>query len=257
MSRQPLISVIIPTYERVKLTLAAVNSVLEQSYSNYEIIVVDDGSSDSVLAELRNGLPASVIFLSLPHSGLPAVARNAGIVKSKGEWVAFLDSDDLWSKDKLELQMRAAIDNKLDCVSANFVTDSLSISGDIRDIRITRVSINALLRHNIIVNSSVIVRKSSLLAVDGVPIVHNVRGVEDYATWLRLVTLFNWGHINCALGTYVTSNLEEERISSSPNPFNHFYAIIDFLGWLQSRGNRLTAVRILLRFVPRSIRNIH
>lgn len=257
MSNQPLISVIIPTYERVKLTLAAVQSVLEQSYSNYEIIVVDDGSSKSVLAQLKNELPASVTLLSLPHSGLPAIARNAGIHQAKGEWVAFLDSDDLWNPRKLEFQIQVAIDDNFDCVSADFVIDSSSFIGNFENIRIVRLERNSLLRRNTIVNSSVMVRKNSLVTIGGIPFTHNVRGVEDYATWLRLITLFRWGHINCALGTYVTSHSEEERISSSPNPFSHLYAIIDFLGWLRGRGNRLTSVRILIRLIPRSIRIFH
>jgi glycosyltransferase involved in cell wall biosynthesis len=257
VSELPLISVIIPTYERVKLTLAAVQSVLEQSYPNYEIIVIDDGSSESVLSQLKNNLPTSVTLLSLPHSGLPAIARNAGINQAKGEWIAFLDSDDLWNYRKLEFQIQVAIEEKFDCISADFSLDSSTFSGDFENIQITRLGRSALLRRNIIVNSSVIVRKNSLEAVGGIPFTYNVRGVEDYATWLRLITLFRWGHINCALGTYVTSHSEEERISSGPNPFNHLHAIIDFLGWLRSRGNRLASVRIVLRLIPRSIRNFH
>jgi glycosyltransferase involved in cell wall biosynthesis len=241
----------------VELTLAAVQSVLEQSYSNYEIIVIDDGSSESIFSQLRDRLPRSVILLSLPHTGLPAIARNAGIIQAKGEWIAFLDSDDLWSGNKLTVQIQIAIEGNYDCVSANFAINSSTFNRDVTDIQVTRVNINSVLRRNTIVNSSVIVRKSALETVGGISFVHNVRGVEDYATWLRLISLFKWGHINFELGTYVISHTEEERISNNPNPFNHFYAIIDFLGWLHCRGNSLTLVRILLRYTPRSIRNIN
>lgn len=257
MLNQPLVSVIIPTYERVRLTLAAVQSVLNQSYPNYEIIVIDDGSSKQVYTQLENELPASVTLLSLPHTGLPAIARNAGVLEAKGEWIAFLDSDDLWSRNKLLAQVQAALKGNFDCISANFSIDSLAFNQEIPNVRVFRLGLNSILRRNTIVNSSVLVRKTSLVSVGGIPCTHNVRGVEDYAAWLRLISLFRWGHINCALGTYVTSHSEEERISSGSNPFNRFYAIIDFLGWLHGRGNNLILVRILLRLIPRSITNIN
>lgn len=254
MTNGPLVSVIIPTYERINLTLSAVGSVMKQDYDNFEVIVVDDGSTESVLSELKARLPANVLLLTLPHSGLPAVARNAGIEISKGEWIAFLDSDDIWYENKISCQMSVAIAENYDCVSANFDSDVSLTPSKTTNFNLTRFFLRTMLRRNQVVNSSVIVRKTALLEVGGVPALHNVRGVEDYATWLRLVSRFKWGHIHSSLGIYTTENFEAARISSKSNPFNHIYAIVDFVGWLRSQGKSLFGVRMLFKLLPLILR---
>ena len=97
------ISVIIPTFNRRVLVLEAVASVLAQRDAEMEIIVVDDGSTDDTAAAL-DGFGSRLIRLSRPRAGVSA-ARNRGIEKSRGEWLAFLDSDDLWLPEKLSAQM--------------------------------------------------------------------------------------------------------------------------------------------------------
>ncbi|KAA3617788.1 MAG: glycosyltransferase [Calditrichaeota bacterium] len=97
------ISVIIPTYNRAHTILRAVNSVLNQSYQPFEIIVVDDGSNDTtnvVLEPLKN----EIIVLSQSNKGVSA-ARNTGIENAKGDWIALLDSDDEWTPNALETQV--------------------------------------------------------------------------------------------------------------------------------------------------------
>ena len=100
----PFFSVIIPTYNRHKLTGRAVNSVLAQTFSDYELILVDDGSTDPtpLLADTFRG---RMIYLRQDNHGVSA-ARNRGIRLSRAEWCAFLDSDDLWHPDKLREQSR-------------------------------------------------------------------------------------------------------------------------------------------------------
>lgn len=106
--RQPLISVIMPTYNRLAWLRAAVHSVLEQTLEDWELIIADDGSDEPTRAYLR-ALEAdpgrSVRVLFLPHSGNPPAARNVALRAARGEYVAFLDSDDLWLPRKLELQI--------------------------------------------------------------------------------------------------------------------------------------------------------
>jgi glycosyltransferase involved in cell wall biosynthesis len=96
----PRVSIIIPTYNRARLLAEAIQSVWEQTVADYEIIVADDGSTDET-AECVQQWSAPVRYLRLPHSGLPGVARNAGIRVATGEYIAFLDSDDLWVPDAL------------------------------------------------------------------------------------------------------------------------------------------------------------
>jgi glycosyltransferase involved in cell wall biosynthesis len=101
-----MISVIIPTFNRAKFLEEALRSALGQKGSpdEVEIIVVDDGSTDDTGQILRS-LPGTIRYIRSDHRGVSA-ARNLGIAESGGEWIAFLDSDDLWLPDKLSAQMK-------------------------------------------------------------------------------------------------------------------------------------------------------
>jgi glycosyltransferase involved in cell wall biosynthesis len=101
----PLVSVIIPTYNRETLILRAIDSVLRQTYQNFELIVVDDKSTDGtqqVLSSIRD--PRLRVLRHSTNSGPPAT-RNTGINAASGEYLAFLDSDDEWLEQKLEVQL--------------------------------------------------------------------------------------------------------------------------------------------------------
>ena len=101
------VSVILPTYNRLPLLRQAVESVVHQTRGDWECIVADDGSTDGThdhLSELRD---RRIRVVSLVHSGSPPIARNAAIATARGEWIAFLDSDDLWHPSKLEVQLRS------------------------------------------------------------------------------------------------------------------------------------------------------
>ena len=115
METQPLVSVVIPVYNRAALLREAVASVLAQSYAALELIVVDDGSTDATAACLRPLFDVrevrgrrKVRLVRQDHTGMPGQARNAGAGVARGEYLAFLDSDDLWLPHKLALQVAAA-----------------------------------------------------------------------------------------------------------------------------------------------------
>jgi glycosyltransferase involved in cell wall biosynthesis len=109
MSDNFKISVILPAYNRCALLERAINSVLRQSRPADEIIVVDDGSTDNTPGLISDKFPG-IKYLRQENQGVSA-ARNAGIDKATGNWLAFLDSDDTWSKHKLELQQQALLHN--------------------------------------------------------------------------------------------------------------------------------------------------
>lgn len=98
-----LISVIIPVYNSAKTIVSTINSVLQQSYSNFELIVINDGSSDRTLELLQTIQDARIKIFSYSNGGV-STARNRGIAKAKGEYISFLDADDRWTNDKLKLQ---------------------------------------------------------------------------------------------------------------------------------------------------------
>ncbi len=103
MNSPPYISVIIPTYNRSWILKEAIDSVLAQNISDFEIIVVDDGSTDDTAALLTN-YENKIIIIRQENRGVSA-ARNAGIAMAKGKYLAFLDSDDVWLTDKLSCQI--------------------------------------------------------------------------------------------------------------------------------------------------------
>jgi glycosyltransferase involved in cell wall biosynthesis len=110
----PLVSVIIPVYNAELYVAEAIESVLAQSYNQVEIIAVDDGSTDGSAAVVQR-FPA-VQYYFQPNAGISA-ARNRGIDQAQGDFLAFLDADDVWVEDKLALQLAAFEDNpKLDIV---------------------------------------------------------------------------------------------------------------------------------------------
>ncbi len=102
----PKVSVVIPTYNRAAKVRNGIESVLAQTVSNLEVIVVDDGSSDDTGEILGEIFGDRIRYHAQANQGA-SMARNKGIAEARGEWIAFLDSDDLWEKDKLEWQFKA------------------------------------------------------------------------------------------------------------------------------------------------------
>lgn len=105
MQNKPLVSVIIPAYNRAKILQRAIESVLAQSYQNFEIIIVDDASTDLTAETIKNFLTPKIRYFKHKNNKGPGAARNTGIKKSRGELIAFLDSDDQWLPEKLEKQI--------------------------------------------------------------------------------------------------------------------------------------------------------
>ena len=113
--QSPEVSVILPTYNRLRFLPAAVDSVLGQTLQDWELIIADDGSDSETLAYLQTlERVARIRLMRLTHSGNPGAVRNAALSVARGKYVAFLDSDDLWMPTKLDFQVRALRDST-DC----------------------------------------------------------------------------------------------------------------------------------------------
>ena len=102
---EPLVSVVMPSFNHARYILESIQSVLAQDFSDFELIVVDDASTDNTREVLESIADDRVRFRINEHTGLPAITRNTGIAMARGEMVAFLDSDDLWEKNKLSSQL--------------------------------------------------------------------------------------------------------------------------------------------------------
>lgn len=98
---KPSFSIVIPTYNSSKTISETILSVLNQNYKNFEIIIVDDGSTDNTVKIVKSIIDRRIRVFKIKRSGGPAKPRNYGIKKSKSNWICFLDSDDFWKKNKL------------------------------------------------------------------------------------------------------------------------------------------------------------
>ena len=102
---KPFVSVIVTTYNRQNLIGETLESILNQTYTNFELIIVDDGSTDTTEEIIKNYKDERIIYIKTDNWGGPARPRNIGIKKARGEYIAFCDDDDLWMKEKLEIQL--------------------------------------------------------------------------------------------------------------------------------------------------------
>jgi len=106
VSLQPTVSIILPTFNRLGYLRSTIDSVFAQTYSSWELVVADDGSDEETRSYLDGLADPRVKTLMLPHSGNPSAVRNAALREAQGEYLAFLDSDDVWLPEKLETQLR-------------------------------------------------------------------------------------------------------------------------------------------------------
>ena len=108
---EPLVSVVMPAFNSAKWIADAIRSIQSQTYINWELLVVDDGSTDNTVEKIESLFEDERIRIFSQNNSGPAVARNLGIEEAKGEFLAFLDADDMWFKDKLNLQLEHLLSN--------------------------------------------------------------------------------------------------------------------------------------------------
>lgn len=122
MNTAPKVSVIIPFFNRVDLVVRAINSVYEQTYKDFEVILINDGSTDSdSLIKNKYEQFANFSLIRLDENQGPGMARNKGVEVAKGEFIAFLDSDDTWNPSKLETQISFMSENFLDFTYTSYL----------------------------------------------------------------------------------------------------------------------------------------
>lgn len=176
------ISVVVPCYNSSETIRRCIESVFEQTLSPYEIIVVDDGSSDDtllLLEKLKEECPSNIKYhiLKQVNSG-PSIARNKGIRHASGDWIAFLDSDDYWNEQNL---MNVEI-------FLNINTKYSLIGGSLNNLtQMQNISYNALLYRNYFQTSTVIVKRN---IINDFLFNERQKYSEDYRTWL-LITYEN------------------------------------------------------------------
>ena len=198
------ISVIIPTWNRAETLGKAISSALNQTLSPYEVLVCGvDGSPDQKVVNSIND--PRVRWIEGGKDGLASIPRNIGIKASKGEWLAFLDSDDEWLPEKLEKQFKQATEIGCDasCTNAIRYIPSQEYTGEyVDDIFEDQISFPLLLKDNCIICSSVLVKKELVEKSNYFPEDPKLKVGEDYALWLRIATLTNFAFVNEPLLIY-------------------------------------------------------
>ena len=195
-------SIIIPAYNAIKYLPETLDSVLKQTFRNFEVLIINDGSSDNIIEWAADIIDPRVKLISQDNQGVSA-ARNAGIKKSRGEYIAFIDADDLWEPTKLEKQLQCLkknpslglihtamtlIDEKGKSLGRTFISN---IEGD---------ALKALLEENTIVTSSVTVRRNCLETVGNFD--NSLRSSEDWELWVRIACRYPFALIKEPLVFY-------------------------------------------------------
>jgi glycosyltransferase involved in cell wall biosynthesis len=236
----PLITVVIPTYNHALYLRRAIKSVINQTYKNWELLVIDNHSTDEtdiILSEFSN-LPMAVFKVN--NRGSIAISRNIGSAHAQGEWIAFLDSDDYWTDDKLQVcSTYFTPDVDLIYHDLKIFDESLKLQKNkktkSRQLK-SPVTIDLLLKGNPIATSSVLVRKTTLDAVGGMNEAPQLIGTEDYNTWLRISRQTErFKYVAEALGSY---RLHEANISNVKAYAPPRAAIADFLGILSEKQHK-------------------
>lgn len=181
----PCCSIIIPAYNAMNYLPETLKSVLKQTFTDFEVLIINDGSSDNIVEWFCNIIDSRVKLISQENQGVSA-ARNIGIKNSTGEYIAFIDADDLWEPTKLEKQLQCfknhpsvglvhtamrMIDEEGKSLGRTFISN---VEGD---------ALKSLLQQNTIVTSSVIVSRSCLNVGN---FDNNLHSSEDWELWVRI-----------------------------------------------------------------------
>lgn len=202
----PLVSIITPVYNGDKYISNAIDSVLAQTYKNFELIIINDGSTDNSFNIINTYLSDTrVRYFEQNNSGVSA-ARNTAIEHSKGEFIGFLDQDDLWHPEKLEIQVNFLKKHPevslvySDYTILNELKNQSYRLSDAASFDSSRCDVNSILTRNPIGILTVLINKKCL--IDAGPLNTRLKGTDDYELWLILALDYKFQFIPQSLATY-------------------------------------------------------
>jgi glycosyltransferase involved in cell wall biosynthesis len=241
VARPILFSVIIPTFNRAHLLGTAIDSVLNQTFKDFEILIVDNGSTDNTQEVVQGIKDARLKYLYIEPTGSPAGPRNAGLRSSRGEWVAFLDSDDVWFPEKLERIGAIAEINAYDLISHfQEKTDERGRYVGVMGPRLNMEPsyIELLTTENTFATSSVVVRREILERHElSFRLESGYVAVEDYDLWLRILRV---GGKSFVLPSVLGRNYAPRNHLGSEEIFfkNMARLLSDHSDWLEEQDQR-------------------
>lgn len=206
------ISTIIPSYNSREYIKHCVDSVLDQTIKSFEVIVVDDGSTDKTKEILTEYISQNKITYIKKENKGPASARNLGIKNANGDYIAFLDADDIWEKTKLQKQLQISENENTDVIhTGRYFIGEEKLEKASEKLNTEDKLIN-LIKNNFIINSSVFIKTeiAKKFSFDEDP---NMFAVEDYFLWLNLKSVgYKFKYINEPLVGY---RIHDKQISST------------------------------------------
>lgn len=226
----PLISIVIPSFNHDRFIKKAIESVINQTYKNWELVIVDNNSTDNTDDILKCFDLPNIKVLKINNGGIIALSRNMGIKHSNGEWVAFLDSDDEWFVNKLQTcidQIEKDVDILFHDLKILKNAPSL-FSKKIMKGRFYKkpVLLNLLLNGSKINNSSVVIRKNMLEQIGYISIEKKIVASEDFNTWLKIAKISNgFKYIPKVLGLY---RMHDSGISRKDMSYSMREATLEF-----------------------------
>lgn len=181
---QPLVSIITPCYNSADFITKTLDSVIEQTHKNWELLIIDDKSKDKTCEVVESFMlkHANIRLVKLAENGGVANARNVGLDEAKGKYVAFLDSDDIWLNEKLAIQVAYMETNELEMTFCAY--KRINEAGDIisRKIQVPfSVNYNQLLYHNVIIFTTSMVLRNTIGDLKFKKVGH-----EDWVFWLDI-----------------------------------------------------------------------
>jgi glycosyltransferase involved in cell wall biosynthesis len=202
----PIVSIIVPTYNGVRYIAETIQSILQQTYKDFEIIVIDDGSTDETV-QVIHSFGKKVRYFYQSNRG-PASARNIGIQQAKGKYIALIDHDDLWLPNKLEKQV--PILEKMPGVGLvysdafNFYTDSNECPNTCFDLKQPYAGkvFKYLFIGNFIPNLTVLVRKECFEKIGYFDVSGKMRMTDDYHMWLQVSQQYDFEYIDQPLAKF-------------------------------------------------------
>lgn len=220
-----LISIVIPLYNKEQSITSTLQNVLKQTFQDFEIVIVDDGSTDHSVEEVNKVVDPRIRLIQQPNAGVSS-ARNRGIEEAKGEYIAFLDADDEWKPEYLETQYNLT-QQYLDCSVFACNYEFRDIQGNVRSTIIRKLPFTgeygvlsnyfevASCSHPPLWTSAVMVKKDAIRSVGGFPV--GIKSGEDLLTWARLacryiIAFARTSHVIYNLGEgYNKKNLPPRR----------------------------------------------
>ena len=250
MATEPLVSVIIPTYNQARFLGECLASLLAQTHARWEAIIINNFSTDDTLAVVGRYADERIRLINFKNNGIIAASRNQGLRAARGEYIAFLDSDDLWFPDKLERQLKAFNnDPSVHMIATNgcWFTDVTKRRRYIyRTVLNKRISFRAELLFNRFINSAVMLRRGLLDTAGYLSEDPLIAGSEDYEYWLRVL------HQNDSSGLFLATPLaliREHGSNTSASFYGGDTTIVDkiskiYEGYQQSEPQLIARARM-------------